>query len=133
MLTALAFGCEVDFGSVYVEGIRNVSALDVAYADELGYRIKLLGLAQCVDGTVEQRVHPCMVAKELPIACVAGVYNAVVADGNSVVTTRSEGVSHRAGPTASDVVPDLHVHPLRPVRPVFGVPAARPGRLAARP
>ena len=84
ILTALAFGCEVDFGGVYVEGIRSVSALDIDFAEELGYRIKLLGLARCIDGKVEQRVHPCMVAKETPIASVEGVFNAVVAEGDFV-------------------------------------------------
>ncbi|MGF1592971.1 MAG: homoserine dehydrogenase [Kiloniellaceae bacterium] len=124
ILTALAFGCGVDFGSVYVEGIRNVSALDVAYADELGYRIKLLGLAQLVDGAVEQRVHPCMVAKELPIASVSGVFNAVVADGDFVDTTMYEGRGAGAGPTASAVVADLIDIARGKVLPVFGIPAA---------
>lgn len=124
ILTALAFGCPVDFGSVYVEGIRNVSALDVAYADELGFRIKLLGLAQRVNGAVEQRVHPCMVAKELPIASVSGVFNAVVADGDFVDTTMYEGRGAGAGPTASAVVGDLIDIARGAVRPVFGIPAA---------
>jgi homoserine dehydrogenase len=125
ILTALAFGCPVDFGSVYVEGIRNVSALDVAYADELGFRIKLLGLAQRVNGAVEQRVHPCMVAKELPIASVSGVFNAVVADGDFVDTTMYEGRGAGAGPTASAVVADLIDIARGSVRPVFGIPAGQ--------
>jgi len=129
ILTAPAFGCEVDFGNVYVEGIRNVSALDVAYADELGYRIKLLGLAQLVDGAVEQRVHPCMVAKELPIASVSGVFNAVVADGDFVDTTMYEGRGAGAGPTASAVVADLIDIARGTVLPVFGIPASGLTRL----
>jgi homoserine dehydrogenase len=124
ILTALAFGCPVDFGSVFVEGIRNVSALDVAYADELGFRIKLLGVAQRVNGAVEQRVHPCMVAKDLPIASVSGVFNAVVADGDFVDTTMYEGRGAGAGPTASAVVADLIDIARGSVRPVFGIPAA---------
>jgi homoserine dehydrogenase len=124
ILTALAFGCPVDFGSVFVEGIRNVSALDVAYADELGFRIKLLGVAQRVNGAVEQRVHPCMVAKDLPIASVSGVFNAVVADGDFVDTTLYEGRGAGAGPTASAVVADLIDIARGSVRPVFGIPAA---------
>ena len=103
ILTALAFGCEVDFEAVHVEGIRAVSALDVAYADELGFCIKLLGVAQRVNGAIEQRVHPCMVAKGLPIASVAGVFNAVVADGDFVDTVMYEGRGAGAGPTASAV------------------------------
>ena len=133
ILTALAFGCEVDFGSVYVEGIRNVSALDVAYADELGYRIKLLGLAQLVDGAVEQRVHPCMVAKELPIASVSGVFNAVVADGDFVDTMMYEGRGAGAGPTASAVVADLIDIARGTILPVFGIPAANLTRLPNLP
>jgi len=129
ILTALAFGCEVDFENVYVEGIRNVSALDVAYADELGYRIKLLGLAQLVDGAVEQRVHPCMVAKDLPIASVSGVFNAVVADGDFVDTTMYEGRGAGAGPTASAVVADLIDIARGTVLPVFGIPASGLTRL----
>jgi homoserine dehydrogenase len=133
ILTAVAFGCEVDFGAVYVEGIRNVSALDVAYADELGYRIKLLGLAQLVDGAVEQRVHPCMVAKGLPIASVSGVFNAVVADGDFVDTTMYEGRGAGAGPTASAVVADLIDIARGTILPVFGIPAAGLARLPNLP
>ncbi len=133
ILTALAFGCAVDFENVYVEGIRNVSALDVAYADELGYRIKLLGLAQLVNGAVEQRVHPCMVAKELPIASVSGVFNAVVADGDFVDTTMYEGRGAGAGPTASAVVADLIDIARGSVPPVFGIPASDLTRLPSLP
>jgi homoserine dehydrogenase len=133
ILTALAFGCEVDFDSVYVEGIREISALDVAYADELGFRIKLLGLAQQVDGAIEQRVHPCMVAKELPIASVSGVFNAVVADADFVDTTMYEGRGAGAGPTASAVVADLIDIARGTVLPVFGVPAAGLKRLPNLP
>jgi homoserine dehydrogenase len=133
ILTAVAFGCEVDFGSVYVEGIRNVSALDVAYADELGYRIKLLGLAQLVDGAVEQRVHPCMVAKGLPIASVAGVFNAVVADGDFVDTVMYEGRGAGSGPTASAVVADLIDIARGTILPVLGIPAANLARLPSLP
>ena len=129
ILTALAFGCEVDFENVYVEGIRNVSALDVAYADELGYRIKLLGLAQKIDGSIEQRVHPCMVAKDLPIASVSGVFNAVVADGDFVDTTMYQGRGAGAGPTASAVVADLIDIARASVLPVFGIPASGLTRL----
>jgi homoserine dehydrogenase len=133
ILTALAFGCEVDFDSVYVEGIRNVSALDVAYADELGYCIKLLGVAQQVNGAIEQRVHPCMVAKELPIASVAGVFNAVVADGDFVDTTMYEGRGAGAGPTASAVVADLIDIARGVTPPVFGIAAEKLQRLPTLP
>ncbi len=133
ILTALAFGCEIDFDAVHVEGIRNISALDVAYADELGYRIKLLGVAQQVNGAIEQRVYPCMVAKELPIASVSGVFNAVVADGDFVDTTMYEGRGAGAGPTASAVVADLIDIARGTVLPVFGVAAGELKRLPNLP
>ena len=129
ILTALAFGCEVDFDAVYVEGIRNVSTLDVAYAEELGYRIKLLGVAQQVNGAVEQRVHPCMVRRGQPIASVDGVFNAVVADGDFVDTTMYEGRGAGAGPTASAVVADLIDIARGTPPPVFGIAAKALRRL----
>ncbi|WP_299618823.1 homoserine dehydrogenase [Pelagibius sp.] len=133
ILTALAFGCEVDFDSVYVEGIRNVSALDVAYAEELGYCIKLLGVAQLVNGAVEQRVHPCMVRKSQPIASVEGVFNAVVADGDFVDTTMYEGRGAGAGPTASAVVADLIDIARGTTPPVFGIAAGKLRQLPTLP
>ncbi|NIA67075.1 homoserine dehydrogenase [Pelagibius litoralis] len=133
ILTALAFGCEVDFDAVYVEGIRNVSALDVAYAEELGYCIKLLGVAQQVNGAVEQRVHPCMVRKGQPIASVDGVFNAVVADGDFVDTTMYEGRGAGAGPTASAVVADLIDIARGATLPVFGIAASGLRRLPTLP
>jgi homoserine dehydrogenase len=107
ILTALAYNCHVDFQGVYVEGIREISAVDIAFADELGYRIKLLGVARRTDTGVSQRVHPCMVKKDAPIANVHGVDNAVVAQGDFVGTTIFEGPGAGAGPTASSVVADL--------------------------
>jgi homoserine dehydrogenase len=107
ILTGLAFGCVIDFDGVHVEGIRHVSALDIRYAEELGYRIKLLGLSRVTDGGVEQRVHPCMVRNEAPIASIEGVFNAVVAEGDFVGSIMAEGQGAGAGPTASAVVADL--------------------------
>jgi homoserine dehydrogenase len=135
ILTALAYNCEVDFDGVHVEGIRDVTSLDIAFADELGYRIKLLGIARLTNGGVEQRVHPCMVRKDAPIANVEGVYNAVVADGDFVGSLLTEGEGAGAGPTASAVVADL-IDIARGVRlPTFAVPASvldrRPSRAMA--
>ncbi|GAB5467875.1 MAG: homoserine dehydrogenase [Rhodospirillales bacterium] len=107
ILASLAFGTKVDFDAVSVEGIRHVSALDIAFAEELGYRIKLLGLAEQRDGRLDQRVFPCMVRRDAPIAKVEGVFNAVVAEGNHVGTVMVEGPGAGAGPTASAVVADL--------------------------
>jgi homoserine dehydrogenase len=107
ILAALAFGRPVDFGAVHVEGIREVSALDIALAEELGYRIKLLGIARREDGGISTRVHPCMVPISAPIARVDGVFNAVVAEGDFVGRVMMEGRGAGEGPTASAVVADV--------------------------
>jgi homoserine dehydrogenase len=133
ILTALAFGCEVDFDGVYVEGIREISALDIEYANELGYRIKLLGLSRTTDGGVEQRVHPCMVALDAPIASIEGVFNAVVADGDFVGSIMAEGQGAGAGPTASAVVADLIDIARGGGLATFAVPAAALRRLPSLP
>jgi len=133
LLASLAFGTEVDFGAVHVEGIRHVAAADIAYARELGYRIKLLGLARVTPHGVEARVHPCLVPVDAAIAHVDGVYNAVVAEGDFVDQQMFLGRGAGAGPTASAVVADLIdiAHGLR-LSP-FGVPTAALARLPASP
>jgi len=128
ILTSLAFGTAVDLAGVHVEGIRHVSSLDIDYADELGYRIKLLGIARRTEHGIEQRVHPCMVPKGTPIAHVEGVYNAVVAEGDYVGRVVHEGRGAGAGPTASAVVADLidiARSGSRTRLPTFAVPAAQ--------
>lgn len=107
ILAALAFGRPVDFAAVHVEGIREVTAIDIAMAEELGYRIKLLGIARREPGGISTRVHPCMVPVSAPIARVDGVFNAVVAEGDFVGRVLLEGRGAGAGPTASAVVADL--------------------------
>ncbi|MHA1109358.1 MAG: homoserine dehydrogenase, partial [Alphaproteobacteria bacterium] len=123
ILTSVAFGCELNFDGVYTEGIRHVSAQDIVFATELGYRIKLLGIARRTADGIEQRVHPCMVGEETPIAHVEGVFNAVVAEGDFVDSVVLEGRGAGAGPTASAVVADIVdiAHGMR--LPLFGVPA----------
>ncbi len=133
ILTSVAFGCPVNFPAVHVEGIRSITALDIAYAAELGYRIKLLGLARQTEHGIEQRVHPCMVPMDAPIAHVEGVFNAVVAEGDFVGKTLFQGRGAGAGPTASAVVADL-ADIARGVRlPVFSVPAGRLSQVGAAP
>lgn len=107
ILAALAFNRPVDFAAVHVEGISGVSATDIAFANELGYRIKLLGIARRTADGIESRVHPCMVPMSSPIARVDGVFNAVVAEGDFVGRVMLEGRGAGAGPTASAVVADL--------------------------
>lgn len=107
ILAALAFGHVVDLESLHIEGIRNVSALDIALAGELGYRIKLLGIASRDAEGVTARVHPCMVPEGSPIASVDGVFNAVMAEGDAVGRVVLQGRGAGAGPTASAVVADI--------------------------
>jgi homoserine dehydrogenase len=124
ILAALAFGRPVAFDAVHVEGIRRISALDVAFAGELGYRIKLLGIARRTDGGIEARVHPCMVPTAAPIARVDGVFNAVVAEGDFVGRVMLEGRGAGAGPTASAVVADLIDLARHRLTPMWGADAA---------
>ncbi|MGC8475237.1 MAG: homoserine dehydrogenase [Acetobacteraceae bacterium] len=107
ILAALAFGRPVAFEAVHVEGIRRVSALDIALAGELGYRIKLLGIARASAAGVSARVHPCLLPRTAPLARVDGVFNAVVIEGDTVGRVMLEGRGAGAGPTASAVVADL--------------------------
>ena len=107
ILAALAFGHVVDLEALHIEGIRNVSALDISLAGELGYRIKLLGIASRDAAGVTARVHPCMVPEGSPIASVDGVFNAVLAEGDAVRRVVLQGRGAGAGPTASAVVADL--------------------------
>jgi homoserine dehydrogenase len=107
ILTSVAFGTAVDFAGVHVEGIRHISALDIEYADELGFRIKLLGLARPTEHGIEQRVHPCMVARTTPIANVEGVFNAIMVEGDFSGRIMLEGRGAGAEPTASAVAADL--------------------------
>ncbi len=124
ILASLAFGAQIGLDAVHVEGIRSVTALDIAFAEELGYRIKLLGIARRSPAGPELRVHPCMAPVAAPIAHVDGVLNAVVVEGSAVGRAVLEGPGAGAGPTASAVAADL-VDIARGARiPVFGAPAA---------
>jgi homoserine dehydrogenase len=128
ILAALAFGTEVDFENVHIEGIRRISPIDIEFARELGYGIKLLGVAQRVPeaegGGIAQRVHPCMVLEDAPINHVSGVFNAIEVAGDFVDTTIYQGRGAGEGPTASAVVADL-IDIARGNRvPTFGVAAS---------
>jgi homoserine dehydrogenase len=133
ILTSVAFGTEVDFAGVYVEGIRHISALDIEYAAELGFRIKLLGLARPTEHGIEQRVHPCMVPRATPIASVEGVFNAVMVEGDFCGRIMLEGRGAGAEPTASAVVADLLDIAAERRSPSFAVAAAGLRALPASP
>src|SRR3984957_14893789 len=84
ILASLAFGAKIDAGAVSVEGIETITLADLSAADELGFRVKLLGVAERTAHGVEQRVHPTMVAKSAPLAQTMGVLNAVSIDGDAI-------------------------------------------------
>lgn len=108
ILAALCFGQPVDFSSVYVEGIRHIGAVDLQFAEKLGYRLKLLGISSLTgEGRLEARVHPSLVKQAHPLAGVEGVFNAVVAKGDFIGQLTLEGPGAGEGPTATAVVADL--------------------------
>lgn len=123
ILASVAFGTKVDFAKLYIEGIRHISALDIQFAQELGYRIKLLGIARKTEAGIEQRVHPCMVPINSSIGRVDGVFNAVVAEGDYVGRAMFEGRGAGAGPTASAVAADIVDIAAGRRTPTFGIPA----------
>jgi homoserine dehydrogenase len=107
ILTSLAFGTELDADAIYVEGISSIMPLDLTMAAELGYRIKLLGVAERTATGIEARVHPTMVAKSSSIAQVMGVLNAVTIDADAVRELTLIGPGAGGDATASAVVADI--------------------------
>ena len=107
LMSAIAFGVPVQFDQCYTEGITKLQTQDIRYAEQLGYRIKLLGITKRVDAGVELRVHPTLVPSERLIANVEGPMNAVVAHGDAVGTVLSYGQGAGSEPTASAVIADL--------------------------
>ena len=133
ILASVAFGRPLDLDAVHIEGIRNIGALDIEFARELGYHIKLLGIAGPTERGLEQRVHPCMVSEDVPLAHVDGVFNAVVIEGDFVDRTMFGGRGAGAGPTASAVVSDLADVARGQTLPVFGIPAHKLEAIPAAP
>jgi homoserine dehydrogenase len=107
ILASLAFGIPLQFDKVYTEGITKISREDVGFAEELGYRIKHLGVARKTDKGVELRVHPTMIPAKRLIANVDGVMNAILVYGDAVGPTMYYGAGAGAEPTASAVVADI--------------------------
>ena len=124
ILTSLAFGCEIDAEAIYVEGISSISLADIEAADELGYRIKLLGVAQRTETGIEQRVHPTMVPKGSAIAQIDGVLNAVAVDGDYVGEIVLVGPGAGGKATASAVVADMADLARGDTMPTLGRPVA---------
>ena len=116
LLASLAFGTQPAFADVAANGIRHVLAADIAEAASLGYRVRLLGLAESGPAGLFQRVHPHLVPIDHPLAHVTGATNAVVAEGNFVGRLLFQGPGAGDGPTASAVVADLDRHCARGIR-----------------
>lgn len=121
LLSALAFGTEIDFANVDVQGIRHISQHDIRFAEELGFKIKLLGVARQTKTGIEQSVQPCMVNKDAQIAAVEGVFNAVFVECDFADQELFVGRGAGGGPTASAVVADIVDIALGRITPVLGV------------
>lgn len=107
LMSAIAFGIPVQFERAYVEGITQLSGTDIRYAEQLGYRIKLLGITRRTARGVELRVHPCLIPAKRLIANVEGAMNAVLVQGDAVGSTLYYGKGAGSEPTASAVIADL--------------------------
>ena len=123
LMSAIAFGITVQFDRAYVEGITRLAAADIKYAEQLGYRIKLLGITNRTPRGVELRVHPSLVPAKRLIANVEGAMNAVMVQGDAVGTTLYYGKGAGSEPTASAVIADLvDIIRLHTVDPLNRVP-----------
>ncbi|GAB3054322.1 homoserine dehydrogenase [Acinetobacter apis] len=107
LLASIAFGIPLQFDKVYTEGISKITAQDVQYAEELGFRIKHLGIARRAEKGIELRVHPTLIPKEQPLANVNGVQNAIAVNASAVGQTMYYGPGAGGGPTASAAVADI--------------------------
>jgi len=136
IMSAIAFGIPVQFDKAYVEGITKLSATDIRYAEQLGYRIKLLGITKRTDKGVELRVHPSLVPSKRLIANVEGAMNAVVVQSDAVGATLYYGKGAGSEPTASAVIADLvDITRLHTADPLHRVPylAFQPDALSDLP
>ncbi len=136
LMSAIAFGIPVQFDKAHIEGITRLEAQDIRYAEQLGYRIKLLGITKRAAQGVELRVHPSLVPAKRLIANVEGAMNAVVVQGDAVGTTLYYGKGAGSEPTASAVIADLvDVARLHTVDPLNRVPhlAFQPGAMSNLP
>ena len=124
IMSAIAFGTPVQFDQAYVEGITNLQAIDIRYAEQLGYRIKLLGITRRTAHGIELRVHPTLIPQNRLIANVEGAMNAVLVQGDAVGATLYYGKGAGAEPTASAVIADLvDIARLAAADPVYRVPS----------
>jgi len=129
ILASIAFGIPLQFNKVYTEGISTLNLSDVSYAQEMGYRIKHLGIAKATEDGIEMRVHPALIPAKRLIANVDGVMNAVLVKGDAVGNTLHYGAGAGAEPTASAVVADI----IDVTRTISAAPEARVPHLAFQP
>lgn len=122
ILASLAFGTKPDFAAIRTVGIRDILSSDIGHAAALGYRIRLIGMAESTPEGLFQRVHPCLVPTAHPLGHVAGAMNAVVVEGNFVGRLLFEGRGAGEGPTASAVMADLIDVARGEVGPAFAMP-----------
>ena len=136
IMSAIAFGIPMQFGAAHVEGITKLTREDIQYAEELGYRIKLLGITRRTGAGIELRVHPTLIPTKRLIANVEGVMNAVLVKGDAVGATLYYGAGAGAEPTASAVIADLvdvaRAHTIDPQQRVPHL-AFQPDQLAGTP
>ena len=123
ILSALAFGVKPDFDAIDITGIRRITAKDIGFAGELGYRIKLLGIARRIGGKIAQSLEPCLVPIDSALGSVEGVFNAVFVEGDFIDRAMLEGRGAGQGPTASAVMADLVDLARGYHLPAFGLPS----------
>lgn len=133
ILTSLAFGSELNVEAIDIEGIEAVTLADIRNAGEMGFKIKLLGVAVATPDGIEQRVHPTLVPKNSPVADTDGVFNAVVVHSDFAGDLMLEGRGAGAHPTASAVLADIVDIARGNLRPSFGVPASDLGKYKPAP
>lgn len=133
ILTSLAFGTEVNVAAIDIEGIEAVTLADIRNAGEMGFKIKLLGVAVASGEGIEQRVHPTLVPKGSPVADTDGVFNAVVVHNDFAGDLMLEGRGAGSHPTASAVLGDIVDIARGNLRPAFGVPAKELRKYKAAP
>jgi homoserine dehydrogenase len=124
IITSIVFGCPPKLEGMSVDGVRDITLQDITYANELGYKIRLLGITRLTEKGIDQRVHPCMLPKNSPLARVDGVLNAVAVDTDALGPLLLEGAGAGGGPTASAVVADIADIAANRLSPAFGIDAA---------
>lgn len=131
ILSGLSFGCVPNVNVIQVQGVRSITSLDISFARELGYRIKLLGIARETEQGIEQSIEPCLVPQDHPVAAVEGALNAVYVDGDYVGKVLFMGAGAGGNATASAVVADIVDVARGRTLPLMGIAPEKVGALKA--